>query len=37
MGGHQINYNTVYVGMDVHKETFCSIQMFIVYMAVLFR
>ncbi len=25
-GGHQMNYNTVYVGMDVHKEsfTFCA-------------
>ena len=21
-GGHQMNYNTVYVGMDVHKESF---------------
>ena len=26
IGGHYMNYNTVYVGMDVHKESFtlCS-------------
>ena len=21
-GGHQMNHNTIYVGMDVHKENF---------------